>query len=36
MIWLWRDYDPAKTGQAYEPDPGEAAKPMWRVTGLSR
>jgi enterochelin esterase family protein len=36
MIWLWRDYDPAKTGQAYEPDPAEAAKPMWRVTGLSR
>ena len=32
MIWLWRDYDPSKTEQAYQPDPGEATKPMWRVT----
>lgn len=36
MTWLWRDYDPAKTEQAYEQDAAEKAKPMWRVVSLSR
>jgi enterochelin esterase-like enzyme len=36
MIWLWRDYDPAKTSQAYEIEPAEKAKPLFRVTITSR
>ena len=36
MIWLWRDYDPAKTEPSYTPDPAEDAKPMWRIKALSR
>jgi enterochelin esterase-like enzyme len=36
MIWLWRDYDPNRTEQVFGPDPGEAAKPMWRVQSLNR
>src|ERR1700728_4759603 len=36
MIWLWRDYDPAKTSQAYEIDPAEKAKPLFRVVIVSR
>jgi enterochelin esterase-like enzyme len=31
MIWLWRDYDPAKTSQTYEIDSAEKAKPLFRV-----
>jgi enterochelin esterase family protein len=31
LAWLWRDYDPAKTEQKYEPDPAEKLKPMFRV-----
>jgi enterochelin esterase family protein len=36
MIWLWRDYDPAKTGQTYAMDPAEKAKPFYRVKALNR
>ncbi len=36
MIWLWRDYDPAKTAQTYEMDPAEKTKPYFRVTSLNR
>jgi enterochelin esterase-like enzyme len=36
MTWLWRDYDPAKTTQAYEPDPSEKDKPPFRVTISNR
>jgi len=36
MIWLWRDYDPAKTSQAYEMDPAEKGKPLFRVQVVSR
>ena len=36
MIWLWRDYDPAKTSQTYEMEPVEKAKPLFRVTITSR
>lgn len=31
MIWLWRDYDPAKTEQAFEMDAAEKGKPPVRV-----
>jgi enterochelin esterase-like enzyme len=36
MIWLWRDYDPAKTSQAYEIEPSEKAKPIFRVSITNR
>jgi enterochelin esterase family protein len=36
MMWLWRDYDPAKTEQTFTQDPAEASKPMYRVKELNR
>jgi enterochelin esterase family protein len=36
LIWLWRDYDPAKTEQQFEQDRDESARPMFRVKSLSR
>ena len=36
LIWLWRDYDPAKTEQAYTPDPAEKDRPYFRVKALNR
>lgn len=36
MIWLWRDYDPAKTEQIYEQDPAEKSKPLYRIKALNR
>lgn len=36
MIWLWRDYDVSKTEQAYEMEPSEAAKPVFRVSVTNR
>ncbi len=36
MIWLWRDYDPAKTSQEFTADPAEKDKPFFRVTTLNR
>jgi enterochelin esterase-like enzyme len=36
MIWLWRDYDPAKTAQEFTPDPAEKDKPYFRVAIVSR
>jgi enterochelin esterase-like enzyme len=36
MIWLWRDYDPAKTEQTYEMEPAEKAKPLFRVAIVNR
>jgi enterochelin esterase-like enzyme len=36
MIWLWRDYDPAKTAQDYEMDPAEKSKPPFRVSIANR
>lgn len=36
MIWLWRDYDPAKTAQTYEMEPSEKAKPLFRVAVTNR
>jgi len=36
MIWLWRDYDPAKTSQTFDIDPAEKSKPIFRVTVTNR
>jgi enterochelin esterase-like enzyme len=36
MIWLWRDYDSAKTEQSYEMEPSEKNKPVFRVTITNR
>ena len=36
MIWLWRDYDPAKTAQIYEIEPLERVKPVFRVSVANR
>jgi enterochelin esterase-like enzyme len=36
MIWLWRDYDEAKTAQTYEIEPSEKAKPVFRVSVANR
>lgn len=36
LVWLWRDYDPAKTEQVYTMDPAEKSKPYFRVAALNR
>ena len=36
MVWLWGDYDPAKTSQEFMQDPAEKAKPSFRVKALNR
>jgi enterochelin esterase-like enzyme len=36
MTWLWRDYDPAKTSQTFEQDPGEKTRPPFRVSITNR
>jgi enterochelin esterase family protein len=36
MMWVWRDYDPSKTGQTYEMEASEKAKPLFRIGVLSR
>jgi hypothetical protein len=36
MIWLWRDYDPAKTHQEFVQDPAEKDKPFFRIKALNR
>jgi enterochelin esterase-like enzyme len=36
MVWLWRDYDPAKTSQTYEMEPSEKSKPLFRVSITNR
>jgi enterochelin esterase family protein len=36
LTWLWRDYDPAKTGQEFTQDPEEKDKPLFRVMKLNR
>jgi enterochelin esterase-like enzyme len=36
MIWLWRDYDPAKTEQTYEIEPSEKSKPIFRISVTNR
>ena len=36
IIWLWRDYDPAKTSQTYEIEASEKSKPVFRVSITNR
>jgi enterochelin esterase family protein len=36
MIWLWQDYDAAKTAQEFTADPAEKNKPYFRVAALNR
>ena len=36
LAWLWRDYDPSKTSQAYMMDESERRKPVFRVTITNR
>ncbi len=36
LIWLWREYDAAKTGQEYVQDPAEKDKPFFRIQSLNR
>jgi len=36
LTWLWRDYDPSKSSQEFEQDPGEKSQPVWRVVQLNR
>ncbi|HLJ18491.1 MAG TPA: alpha/beta hydrolase-fold protein [Bryobacteraceae bacterium] len=36
MMWVWRDYDPARTEQTYQMDPAEKSKPVFRVSTLNR
>lgn len=36
LIWLWRDYDPAKTEQSYQMEESERAKPLFRVSITNR
>jgi enterochelin esterase family protein len=36
MIWLWRDYDPARTEQKFEIELPEKAKPLFRVSVTNR
>jgi enterochelin esterase-like enzyme len=36
LVWLWRDYDPAKSGQVYEMEEAERAKPLFRVKIANR
>jgi enterochelin esterase-like enzyme len=36
LIWLWRDYDPAKKEQTYQQDADEQAKPPFRFTLVDR
>lgn len=36
MIWLWRDYDPAKTTQTYQMEAEEKTQPTFRVAITNR
>lgn len=36
MVWLWRDYDLAKTEEKFEMEAGEKAKPLFRVAITNR
>jgi enterochelin esterase family protein len=36
LTWLWRDYDPGKTGQEFAADPAEKDKPYFRIERLNR
>jgi enterochelin esterase-like enzyme len=36
LMWLWRDYDPAKAEQQYTMEESEKAKPLFRVRPYNR
>jgi enterochelin esterase-like enzyme len=36
MIWLWRDYNPARTAQEFTADPEEKTRPFYRVEIIGR
>ena len=36
LEWVWRGYDPSKTEQRFEADPGEKDRPFFRVRALNR
>jgi enterochelin esterase-like enzyme len=36
LIWLWRDYDPARTQQVYEMEESERVRPLFRVSITNR
>jgi len=36
LVWLWRDYDPAKKEQTYQQDADEQTKPPFRFTLVDR
>jgi enterochelin esterase family protein len=36
LAWLWREYDPSKKEQAYEMEPAEKTKPLFRVSVTNR
>jgi enterochelin esterase-like enzyme len=36
LVWLWRDYDPAKTEQTYHMEEEERVKPPFRVSIVNR
>ena len=36
LIWLWRDYDAAKTQQSYQMEESERVKPLFRVSITNR
>ncbi len=36
LAWLWRGYDPERTGETYEQEPTERAKPIFRVQIANR
>lgn len=36
LVWLWRDYDPAKSEQPYQMEEAEKAKPVFRVKVANR
>jgi hypothetical protein len=36
LAWLWRDYDPDRNEQAFEQEPSEREKPVFRVRVANR
>jgi enterochelin esterase family protein len=36
LIWLWRDYDPAKTTQDFVQEESERSEPLWRIVTMNR
>jgi enterochelin esterase family protein len=36
LAWLWRGYDPGKTSEAFQQDPAEKLKPLYRVKIANR